>query len=349
MNYYQFITCWLIHKKVVHLCGGGFEVMNRNNKPMLSVSQQIDHLEKKGVMFNLYAVEDAKNYLRYNNNYFKLTSYRKNYDKYQGGDKDGKYVNLDFAYLKDLSIIDMKLRYVLLQLALDIEHYAKLKILRLIEDNDEDGYSICEDFFEQLSDGQKEKLKQEVERNINSEYCGELYAKYCDGDFSYFISSSPVWVFLEIISFGRLLSFYKYCADKYNDKDMNNEFYLLLACKDVRKAAAHSSCILNNLHLNTYKHKTSKSVLLEISKIRNISKNMRTKRMSNERIRQIVSLIYTHKRIVTSRGVRKKAIELLKQFDKRMMRNYSFYDKNDLIQQNFNFLHLIIDNLDSNL
>ncbi len=47
MNYYQFITCWLIHKKVVHLCGGGFEVMNRNNKPMLSVSQQIDHLEKR--------------------------------------------------------------------------------------------------------------------------------------------------------------------------------------------------------------------------------------------------------------------------------------------------------------
>ena len=167
MNYYQFITCWLIHKKVVHLCGGGFEVMNRNNKPMLSVSQQIDHLEKKGVMFNLYAVEDAKNYLRYNNNYFKLTSYRKNYDKYQGGDKDGKYVNLDFAYLKDLSIIDMKLRYLLLQLALDIEHYAKLKILRLIEENDEDGYSICEEFFEQLSDGQKEKLKHEVERNIS--------------------------------------------------------------------------------------------------------------------------------------------------------------------------------------
>lgn len=35
----------------------------------------------------------------------KMSSYRKNYTKIQGGKNDGKYERLDFAYLKELSTI----------------------------------------------------------------------------------------------------------------------------------------------------------------------------------------------------------------------------------------------------
>lgn len=38
---------------------------------------------------------------RKNNNYFKLRAYRKNFEKYVGGAKNGQYINLDFAMLKD--------------------------------------------------------------------------------------------------------------------------------------------------------------------------------------------------------------------------------------------------------
>ena len=85
--------------------------MMENDKPRLSLDEQIQHLKDKGILFNIMDEESAKQYLKYNNNYYKLTSFRKNYDKHPGGKNEGKYINLEFAYLVDVSIIDMRLRY----------------------------------------------------------------------------------------------------------------------------------------------------------------------------------------------------------------------------------------------
>ena len=117
---------------------------------MLDAEGLINHLKDKGVLFTVVKEEEAKKYLFENNNYFKLSSYRKNYDKYLGGENDGKYIKLEFAYLKDLAIIDMRLRYILVQMALDIEHYIKIQLLNHItNDENEDGYSIVEDYIRQ--------------------------------------------------------------------------------------------------------------------------------------------------------------------------------------------------------
>ena len=87
-------------------------------------------------------------FLNESNYYMKLASYRTNYPKY--GDtskKNGQYINLEFAYLKELSTIDMHLRYIIMEMCLDIEHYLKVKFLRAIENNpDEDGYDIIRRF-----------------------------------------------------------------------------------------------------------------------------------------------------------------------------------------------------------
>ena len=61
--------------------------MYRELKPMLTPSELIEHLETKGVKFELINRENAKKYLEENNNYFKLVSYRKNFPKYQNGEK----------------------------------------------------------------------------------------------------------------------------------------------------------------------------------------------------------------------------------------------------------------------
>ena len=66
------------------------------HKPMLDVEGQVQHLKDKGITFQLVNEEEAKEYLRNNNYYFKLTSYRKNYEKYEDGDNEGKYISLDF-------------------------------------------------------------------------------------------------------------------------------------------------------------------------------------------------------------------------------------------------------------
>ena len=77
-------------------------------KPMLDTDGQIDHLIKKGVSFRYMSESDARVYLEQNNNYFRLRAYRKNFDKHPDGINKGKYIDLDFAMLVDLSVIDMR-------------------------------------------------------------------------------------------------------------------------------------------------------------------------------------------------------------------------------------------------
>ena len=66
--------------------------MMENDKPRLSLDEQIQHLKCKGILFNIMDEGSAKQYLKYNNNYYKLTSFRKNYDKHPGGENKGKYI-----------------------------------------------------------------------------------------------------------------------------------------------------------------------------------------------------------------------------------------------------------------
>ena len=76
-------------------------------KPLLTTEQLISHMRSKGITFNTISEDDAKVFLQKNNYYMKLASYRANYPKYLTGSKIGQYINLDFAYLKELSTIDM--------------------------------------------------------------------------------------------------------------------------------------------------------------------------------------------------------------------------------------------------
>lgn len=249
----------------------------KNTKPMLNIEEQIQHLKNKGVSFSICSESDAYKYLQYNNFYFKLVSYRKNYNKYQDGKNKGRYIDLDFGYLKDLAIIDMRLRYMIVLLALDIEHHVKINLLTMIREHNEDGYTICKDFINSLSPSQCGLLTHEIERNKQSIYCSDLFAKYQN--------HFPVWVFLEIVPFGRMVSFYKFCAERFDSKEMRDMHFLLKTCKEIRNAATHNSCILNDLNLgNNTTYRPRYSVMQEIAKIGTISRNTRSKKLSNARI-----------------------------------------------------------------
>jgi hypothetical protein len=125
-----------------------------NRKPMLTIEQQIAHLEGKGITFDLMSRVDAADYLANKNNFLRVTSYREVfYQQLQGSDA-GKYLNLDFAYLVELASIDRVLREVMIGITLDIEHFAKVKTLnRIAGTPGEDGYSIVKDFFVSLPEG----------------------------------------------------------------------------------------------------------------------------------------------------------------------------------------------------
>ena len=113
-------------------------------KPKLSPEEIIEKLKtEKGVTIKNITEREAIEYLRYNNNYYRLASYRKNYDKKLLGEDKGKYIGLDFSYLIDLSAIDMHLRFLIIRMCLDVEHSLKVKLVNDVAScESEDGYTM---------------------------------------------------------------------------------------------------------------------------------------------------------------------------------------------------------------
>ena len=98
--------------------------------PIMSARAQVSYLrDEKNVSFELMGEEDAVAFLEERSFFFKLKAFAKDFEKYscKPGEK-GRYVNLDFGHLVELSKLDKALRSLVLDLALDIEHYLKVRI-----------------------------------------------------------------------------------------------------------------------------------------------------------------------------------------------------------------------------
>ena len=151
--------------------------MSTLTKPMKSAQDLVEHMKRKGITFNIVSSEDAVQYMEKNNNYFRVASYRKNYNKRLDSKQNpiDEYVNLDFGYLQDLAIIDMELRYTFIQLTLDIEHFAKMDLLGEIERHNEDGYKIVSDFLNAQKTDRKQHIQSELRQNQNSYYTKDIY------------------------------------------------------------------------------------------------------------------------------------------------------------------------------
>ncbi len=112
-------------------------------KPKLNYEEQIKKLKSLGISFNEINENKAKEILKNNTYFFKLSSFRKNIRK----DNSGNY-NFEFSALSDLATLDMRLRYMLLPMCLDIEYSLKTDILeKITNDDSEDGYQIMKDFI----------------------------------------------------------------------------------------------------------------------------------------------------------------------------------------------------------
>lgn len=300
-------------------------------KSKLSIQQQIEHLEFKGVSFDLYSKEEAAEYLQQKNNFLRLSSYRFMFEKQiQGADK-GCYLNLDFAYLVDLASIDRVLREVFLLMTLDIEHFAKIKLMELIDSSsDEDGYKIVSDFKESLTSSYLKRLKRELHNRSAGDagydvYAGDLIAKY--------ELEMPVWVFLEVISFGTFLSFYRFCAQRWGNTDMLQEFYILKSVKALRNACAYNSCIVNGFSsaTKTMPYETNSLITDTLNNFGVKNTKARKAKLKNPRIGQITATLYAFDAIVTSKKARNRGYANLKRLQGRYQRHSGYYSKHNTL------------------
>ena len=311
---------------------------------MLKVSELIEHLKIKNVKFNYINENQAESYLTNNNNYFNLYSYKNNFQRYSSGKNIGKFIDLDFAYLKDLSVIDMKLRFLLFKMIVDIEHYLKIKILNKIEKIDEeDGYKIVNLYLstELRFDKKTNNIQETLYKKLNSNYVKDIMEKYLNKKTKKF-ENIPIWEFLEMITFGELIDFYSLFIKEYSLKKEDDLIYILKEIVKLRNAIAHNNCILSNLSVKDNEFNPTISITKQLKEF-NISTTTIKNKLHNSRIRQLTYLFLIYNNLVSSKDRRIHiSKEINKFFNKRIIMNKNYYKNNSLLKSFYNYFYIII-------
>jgi len=282
--------------------------------------------------------QEALSYLKHNNNYFRLRSYRCGFDKVVGGVNDGKYIGLDFAMLQDLSVIDYELMQVLLPMTIDIEHFSKFELLERLGRDFVDTYEIVEQYlsgkrcsqYEGVSGG---SLTREIDSRLNSCYINGLVSAYRETGY-------PVWVFTELITFGTFIDFWFSVSRYLHDGEFIKRAYELQAMKGLRNACAHNNRIINDLKSGKPRYNVSYDVRNVVTGLKFQDVNVKAK-LSNERLQHIATTLYLHS-TMASTGVRTNKGKQLRRLVERMYRNEIYYLRNDQIRTGFAFISGLI-------
>lgn len=305
-------------------------------RPMMNISEMVPYLKQKNIKFLIISEGDAKTYLKYNNNYYNVTAYKNNFQKYPSpaGKYEGLYQDLDFAYLKDMAIIDHRIRLLLFKMIIDIEHYLKIKILNTIEEiEDENGYRIVNLYLEKDFNDEKfpKRVHNSIFKKVGNEYYQKIFSKY-DVDKDKELENIPIWEFLEIITLGELVNFYDFYTKEYNLVDENKDVYILRDIVKLRNAVAHNTCVLSELNKKDNAYPASYKIV-QYLKDCNIGKVTRNNKLSNSRIRQITYTLYMFNEIVTSDGIKENVNkEINKLFFDRIILHKEHYNNNELLK-----------------
>lgn len=324
---------------------------NRINKPKLSPQQLVAKMrDEKGILFNLSSESDVADFLANHNNYLRTACYRVCYPKYQAGNDKGKYIHLDFAYLQELSTIDMHYRFLVKKMCSDIEHFLCMKLLKLI-DNDPttDGYDIVEQFL-----SNQDVVIKNLERSISSPHTGELIRKYFSLSSS--VSSNtgrtitqiiayddcPAWVLVECLTFGDLLEFYSFYT-KSRGLSLPAKWSTLNLVRSLRNGASHDSCLL--CHIPAGSSVAPHEIIDVIKNIPTISKSQRQKKLSSRTILEFSALIYLYSTVVPPNIRKHRIVEINDLFFQRMLINKEYFKDNATLTTSYDFCCQLIMNL----
>lgn len=306
-------------------------------KKKLTIDEQIIDLEEKGVTFNIMNDDEAKIFLRYNNYYFKLKSYASNYPI---NPKNNKYVNLEFAYLVELSKIDMYFRKIILGMCLDVEHILKTRMLYDITRNEkEDGYKIVKKYFWAYPYTETEIVQKANSYNFTS----NLAEKHIAG------KEYSLWNLVELLSFGKFVELYTLYYQEY--KTPNYSDYLQ-SIKFLRNAAAHSNCLLSSIMKprgNKKFRKTNQLTNALAKAKKEISEHSRTKYMSYPAFHDFVALLFVYNDLLketANRTMRNKTMDELFHFfceeDGRVLMHRDYFTKNQVLTEAYKFVSNVI-------
>ena len=320
---------------------------NKVQKPMLTSEQLVEKMrDEKGITFRYISEEKAAEYLKETNNYLRTASYRQNYQKYLNGVNKGKYIDLDFSYLRELSTIDMHFRFTVSKMCMDIEQALKVKLIKCVgEDENADGYGIVKQFL-----SRNPYILRKIEATVNSPFTRDLVYKYFTVHKIYNADKKkyehkiveyddcPIWVLCEVLTFGDFLYLYEFYYGQTSSDAI--AVPVLNLVKSLRNGAAHNNCLLANLSHGV--SQPPKQIITAVKGIENITISQRKKKLSNRPMLEFTALIYVYGLVVTEKVKYHRTQELKWLFFTRIPEKKNFFVKNDLIISNYEFACKII-------
>lgn len=275
-------------------------------QPETYIDAQIAKLKEQGVTFDICTESAAKDYLAEKCAPSKTCAYARLFDVHDKGENKGKYIALDFGQLKYLADLDQRLREILLNMTLDVEHFCKTRLITECAITEADGYKVMQDYMASLDEDRRRYIENEIARHENDPYCQGVAPKRK--------GALPIWSFVEVVSFGTIVGLVRFCGKQREDTRMLADYYVLRSIKSLRNACAHNSCILLNLQPQTDGKRIVSPEVRRAIAATGIAKHQRERWLQTVPTAQIASLLFLYSEIVPDGSTKERRIRSLHTF-----------------------------------
>jgi len=196
---------------------------------------------------------------------------------------------------------------------------------------EEDGYNLVQEF--------RAKYPRQYERTLDNlrknRYLHDMYDKHHQ--------KIPIWVFLEVTTFGILSMFVDFLYEKYAIKRIKNIKNYLKFTKNLRNACAHSNPLILNLFSDKEFLRHPSSPVKLAASIIGISKEY----LQDIKVNDLVSLFYLHQEL-QSKKMSEHRYRQGKRSIQRFNRHQEWYADNTKLTTFFRILNKLIDCLEMN-
>ena len=284
-----------------------------NNK--LNLEGQIQQMKSKNIGFNIVKEPEALEYLAKHTYYFRLKHYAENFEKIKKPGVGTRYIALEFAHLKELSLLDLYYRRVMFNIVQDVEHYAKIQLLNALARNKkENGYNIVNEYMEK-----RKYLDKELSRH-QTKYAKGLIEKY-RGNFA-------VWNIIEVQTFSQFIDLYDMYFEKYQQKHVDTKYINVV--KNLRNSIAHNNCLMFNLHPAATASDTEDAIRIAVGM--GLDEDESREMNHVPFIKELNITLYVFWNIVTSEEEKEFQLELLHDLvNKRFNRHMFYFENNNIV------------------
>lgn len=284
--------------------------------------------ETLGITFNLKSEEEASVFLAKHNYFFRL----KQYADFGEKTKSGKFTNVDFGQMVELSTVDMFLRKLILKMTLDFEHYLKVKIINDSQENPaDDGYSVVENFLETHN-----RVRHLIENLNNSTnfYNRQVFDKYKE--------KTSVWSIVEMLGFSDFIDFYAHYYQYFHQKCEYTPHFD--SVRRLRNAAAHNTCMISNLKPQSW-FKSDIEINFELLGANlEVGNGVISSCLKVPVLNDFAVMLSNYVKLISSPKIKEKTLEEMQEFfNGRMILHKDYFENVNEIKNAYHFAKDVLD------